>query len=109
MEDHNTGFSSTPFSSAYNVPPVPLLAPSLRQEWEDPIQLAGQVPFKPIYSNQNSKSYAHIECSESAQVPCDPLLVDESPTWTGAFDLSPHLDLPVNFVCLLFLAPGLIH
>ena len=109
VENHTTELNSVPLTFAHHVPPVVFLAPTLLQEREDHFQLAGQVPHNLTSLHRNSRPYTRADCSLSTQVPCAPVLVDDSPTLVGAFDLSHHLDPPVNCVCLLFLSSGMPH
>lgn len=102
VEGHNTGLNSAPLPFTHNGPAVAFPAPPLWQEWEDLLQLVGQVPLNPISSHQKPKPYTQFECSQITQAPCAPKLVDGSHTWAGAFDPSPHLNLPVRCVCLPF-------
>jgi len=92
-------FNSAPLPFAYNVQPITSLAP------QDPLQLAGQVPFN---LNQFSNPYTQITCSQLSQLPSAPVVVDNTPTWAGALNLSTHLDLPVDCVCPICPASDLI-
>ena len=106
VEDQTTGLNSENLSFAHDVPQVAFLAPPLLQEREDPFQLAGHSP-PPLH--QNSRPYTKTDYSLLTQVPCAPVLVDDSSTLEGVFNLSLHLDPPVNYVCLRFLSSDIMY
>ena len=107
VEDHTTGICSTNVPFEHNAPQAALLALPSLQEHEDPFQLAGQVQDNPTPLHQTSSPYTEPGCSLSTQVPCAPVM--DSPTLEGVFNLSLHLDPPVNYVCLRFLSSGIIY
>ena len=106
VEDQTTGINSENLPFAHNVPQV---APPLLQERVNPFQLVRQVRHNPTPLHQNSRPYTKTDCSLLTQVPYAQVLVDDSSTLEGVFNLSLHLDPPVNYVCLRFLSSGIVY